>query len=262
MNWSEIAALLALALPGVVWATVPYHVTTDLGEASPEAAAGNPLQGFLTSPDWSFPPYLQNVTSSLEYYYVGLNKVMTGMNKFNWDAYLEPRLVDTASRNKHAILRFVLDSPEEPSYVPEFLINGGLSFNDYSDYGGGQSPDYTDPNLIQAMQNFIAAFGQRYDGDSRLGFVQLGLLGFWGEWHTYLPSTETDSWIPDSTKDLVVAAFKDAFSITPLQMRYPHAAGVAAGFGLHDDSFAHSTLDGAANGGVNVDWFFWPEVTR
>mmetsp|Transcript_28051 Transcript_28051/g.56197 ORF Transcript_28051/g.56197 Transcript_28051/m.56197 type:complete len:394 (-) Transcript_28051:517-1698(-) len=35
-----------------------------------------------------------------------------------------------------------------------------------------------------------------------------------------------------------------------------------AGLGLHDDSFAHSTLDGAANGGVETGWFFWPSVER
>jgi len=38
------------------------------------------------------------------------------------------------------------------------------------------------------------------------------------------------------------------------------ASAYQAGIGLHDDSFGFSTLDGPANGGEEVDWFFWPEV--
>lgn len=57
-----------------------------------------------------------------------------------------------------------------------------------------------------------------------------------------------------------MAEFQAAFSTTPVQVRYPHPSAVAAGFGLHDDSFAHSTLDGDANGGTSVGWFFWPQV--
>jgi len=41
---------------------------------------------------------------------------------------------------------------------------------------------------------------QRYDGDTRIGYIQLGLLGFWGEWHTWTGDPSTDTWIPDSTK--------------------------------------------------------------
>ena len=247
-------------------ANASYYVTTndaDLGPPNEDAAAGNPLKGFLTNPDWSSPPYLDDIPSSLEFYYVGLNKVMIGLDTFDWDTYLEPKLSGTASRNKHAILRFTMDTPAEPSGLPQFLIDGGLSFNSYANYGGGKSPDYTDENLLVALENFIAKFGERYDGDPRLGFVQVGLLGFWGEWHTYTGDTATTNWIPDSTKDRVVAAFDSAFSVTRLQVRYPHTAASEAGFGLHDDSFAHSTvLDGAPYGGADMSWFFWPRVQR
>ena len=40
--------------------------------------------------------------------------------------------------------------------------------------------------------------------------MQLGLLGFWGEWHTY-PHSE---WIPGALRDAVVGAFGAAFSST------------------------------------------------
>ena len=70
----------------------------------------------------------------------------------------------------------------------------------------------------------------------------MGLLGFWGEWHTY-PHT---SWIPADTKRRVIGAFAAAFNTTQLQLRYPNDYKTAADrhgkarFGLHDDSFSYS----------------------
>eukprot|EP00957_Ditylum_brightwellii_P055002 4169235-Ditylum_brightwellii.AAC.1 len=97
---------------------------------------------------------------------------MIGADTFDWDTYFELRLDGSASRNKHAIVRFLLDYPSHQTYVPQFLIDGGLQFNTYTTHGGGQSPDYTDTNLLQALDNFIAAFGAKYDGDPRLGIIQ------------------------------------------------------------------------------------------
>jgi hypothetical protein len=77
-----------------------------------------------------------------------------------------------------------------------------------------------------------------------------------GEWHTY-PDTGL---LSTATMDKVVGWYAAAFKTTKLQVRNPLASAYAAGIGLHDDSFAFSTLDGAANGNINVDWFFWPQV--
>jgi hypothetical protein len=90
------------------------------------------------------------------------------------------------------------------------------------------------------------------DGVPRLAFVQFGLLGFWGEWHIFYP--HSDWTIPSTTKDSVIQWFDNAFSTTPLQNRVPWPAAVTAGLGLHDDSFAHSTLNDTTG------WYFWPQV--
>lgn len=181
----------------------------------------------------------------------------------NWN-YLEKRLQQSKRRVKHAVLRFYMDYPNStlPTFVPSYLIAGGLKFNSYSRWGGGLSPDYSDSNLLAAITAFVAAFGRQYDGDPRIGFIQVGFLGFWGEWHTS-PCSRT--WIPDATYDLLVNAFDAAFQKTQLAVRYPdkgHAMG-RPGFGLHDDSFAFSTLDGPYNGGVGMPgthYFFWERV--
>ena len=145
------------------------------------------------------------------------------------------------------------------SHTPQFLIDDyNLVMTPWSSTSlnaVGSSPDYSDPNLVTALENFIAALGAQYDSDPRVGYVQLGLLGFWGEWHTWTGDPATDSWIPDGTRVAVIDAYDAAFPTTQVQARYIHWRAVGReGFGLHDDSFAYSTIDDG------VDWFFWSQV--
>jgi hypothetical protein len=45
--------------------------------------------------------------------------------------------------------------------------------------GGGHTPDYGHFPLVTALENFVKALGEKYDGDNRIAFLHLGLLGFW-----------------------------------------------------------------------------------
>ena len=134
---------------------------------------------------------------------------MTGMNSFpGFDTVVEPRIAASASRGKHSILRFYMDYPRpEGSYVshtPQFLIDEyNLQMTPWTSVdlnAVGLSPDYSDENLKTALNNFVSALGNRYDGDSRVGYIQVGLLGFWGEWHTWTEDSTTHGWIPYATK--------------------------------------------------------------
>lgn len=151
--------------------------------------------------------------------------------------------------------------------------------------GGGFTPDYGSPPLLNALVDFVEALGKKYDGDNRIAFLHLGLLGFWyvcimcissqssrhrrktnprcvslkkrGEWHTF-PLTGL---VPDESKDKIAAAYRNSFNKTKLQARYPDSQ--LDGFGYYDGSFAYATLDGDANGGViNKDYYFWPLVQQ
>ena len=44
-------------------------------------------------------------------------------------------------------------------------------------------PEFADPIFMQAHENFIKALAARYDGDPRIGGIDLGSYGNWGEWH-------------------------------------------------------------------------------
>jgi hypothetical protein len=45
--------------------------------------------------------------------------------------------------------------------------------------GGGFTPNYGSPALTTALVQFVEALGRKYDGDNRIAFIHLGLLGFW-----------------------------------------------------------------------------------
>ena len=44
-------------------------------------------------------------------------------------------------------------------------------------------PEFADPIFMAAHENFIKALAARYDGDPRIGGIDLGSYGNWGEWH-------------------------------------------------------------------------------
>ena len=245
--------------------TISYDFVTqsiaDLGWKNPDAAIGNPLKGFVSNPEFS--GYNAAIASdvmdiSIEAYYIGLDELMIGPTTFDWEP-LERRLNDAASRNRHVVLTIICHYPNwHRLSVPQHVLDEGLELFYYPDFlGGGHSPNYGDVRLLNALQQFIAAFGERYDGDSRIGFINLGLLGFWGEWHTY-----PHDWVPEHAKQSVVSWYRQAFRITKVLARYPHRDAYDAGFGLVDGSFTYETIDGEANGNVVGEHYFWPTVVR
>ncbi len=199
----------------------------------PKYTEQNPLRGFM--------PYIGSYATfpySLEFFYIPLSDLMDDFDSYTFNAVLEPNLNAIYSRNHQTIFRVYLDYPDEPSGVPDFLANG-LTFHSYSDYGGGLSPDYTNETLISTLEDFIAELGSNYDGDIRIGFLEVGLLGFWGEWHTY----PHDEWFPDVTiQNRILHAFDNAFNKTKILVRYPKGDSPNLPIGYHDDSFCYETI--------------------
>src|ERR1035437_8204638 len=146
----------------------------------------NPLKGFM--------PYQGGYATfpySMEWSYFPLRSLMTGPTNFNWTS-LEASISDIASRGHQTVFRVYLDYPTLPTGIPQYLLDAGLVTYSYTDYGNNGisvSPDYENPLFDEALTNFIAALGARYDGDPRIGFITLGLLGFLGRM-AYLPARQ------------------------------------------------------------------------
>ncbi|RDV43372.1 hypothetical protein DOE76_17930 [Leifsonia sp. ku-ls] len=237
-------AAAAVAAPALGAASPPPSAASTPGWTALAAGSepqSNPLKGFIPyQGSYSTFPY------TMEWAYFPVNAVMSGPNTFSW-SQVDSVLNDIASRGHQTAFRFYLDYPTKPSGIPQYLIGGGLvthSYNDYGNNGVSVSPNYDDPNLRTAMDQFIAALGARYDGDPRVGFVQAGLLGFWGEWHTY-PYNGTNGqpdWFASSaTQGQILNDFVNAFHTTKLEVRQPNTQNASLPIGYHDDSFALET---------------------
>lgn len=227
-------------------ATMLHSVAADALESAPERTAHNALKGFMTSYLWGTP--VTDFPDQIEFLYLPLKDLWSESGD-TLEAGLEPLMVAAAERNHHVVLRVFVDYPNRPSGLPDHLV-GDVPCSVYTEHGGGCSPDYDDPEMLEAMLGVIEAIGSRYDGDPRLGFVQLGLLGFWGEWHTW---PHGDWFASADTQQAVMDAYVAAFPTTQLQIRYPVSGSVELPLGFHDDSFAHSTLG-------EVEWFFLPRL--
>ncbi len=225
----------------------------------------NPLKGLV--------PYASdtnvNFPHSMEFNYVALADLMKGYEEFDWKA-LEDLLDEIAGRGHQAVFRIYLEYPAKTNVIPKFLLDDGLKVHQYLNTNTQpfppskvETPDYEDQNLRRALKNFIAAFGKKYDADPRIGFITAGLLGTWGEWHTY-PREEL--FASKAVQSEVMDAYAAAFKVTPVLLRYPagedawgKAANATRPFGYHDDSFAWATLE---TGKKEDDWFYLPALKK
>ena len=222
------------------------------------APPDNPLKGFVP-----YPGNRGDFPHSLEWDYTKLSELMTGPKTFNW-APLDAKLEAAASRGCQFYTRFCMEWPGRQTGVPQFLLNDGLKMHTWTNTNTqphppaiDHTPDYEDSRLRAVLTEFIRALGARYDGDPRLGFIGLGLLGTWGEWHNY----PNDQWFASKTVQReVMDAYGAAFKKTRLVARYPagpdhyrYADNSRRAFGYHDDSFAWATVH---TGKKQDDWFF------
>jgi hypothetical protein len=231
--------------------------------ASAPGPLDNPLKGFAT---YYFPGGDENTgyPHSLQWSYFGLSEVMTdpgNCGSYNWSV-LDSALNEIASYGNQAAIRFYLEYPggtgAHPSNAIPHCFDGNVTYRTNT-YWGTTSPDYDSPFLLNALGNFIAAYGARYDGDPRIGFINLGLVGLWGEWHTWPFDTDTSSdsypnFMPtDAHAAQIIQDYAGAFHKTKIEVRYPTSGGGAANnlnVGYHDDSFCYR--EGSPLAGVTL----------
>lgn len=157
---------------------------------------------------------------------------------------------------KRVVFRFVADVPGRESHIdiPDWLFektHGAGEFYDH-DYGKGFSPDYANPIYIDWHRKAIKALGERYGKDGFFAFIELGSLGHWGEWHTYLGNIKLP---PEDIRNQYVYQYVDAFPGTHLLIRRPFRIAKELGLGLYNDMTADlagtlTWLDWIQNGGI------------
>ena len=159
---------------------------------------------------------------------------------------LENKLDDMKGKGLQSVIRIIceepINDPSNPSltgyYVPSFI---NVSTVEYL-YDGKtcSSPNYSDESFVELLIDFITAFGKTYNGDSRIACVQTGLIGHWGEWHTwYCEVQEKDAMPTGEQQKSILDTFSTSFSNTCVCVRIPTASGTKenANIGIYNDMF-------------------------
>ncbi|WP_460492017.1 fibronectin type III domain-containing protein [Dactylosporangium cerinum] len=233
-----------------------------------DAPVGQPLKGFA--------PYLfpgDNLSTKypggLVWSYFALNEVMkdpASCAVFDWSVF-EKALDEAAVWGRQVAFRFYLEYPggsgTHPGNGIPPCLNGKMALRT-NGFWGTVSPDYDDPDVIAAITSFITAFANRYDragpggtADPRIGFMSLGLVGLWGEWHTWPYDRDAADGYPDlmptdATIRTIIGAFDAAFANIQLEVRYPLAGTETANIGFHDDSWPYKEWRGGQLKGMTL----------
>jgi hypothetical protein len=158
---------------------------------------------------------------------------------------LNTNLVDRALRvsresGQRLAFRVMCCSPYAKPYHPAWLsdIGGRVYDADHNGKGPFPIPDMGAPAVLNAHLDFIKRLGARYDGHPDLDHVDLGSMGWWGEWH--LSGSKSAKWPSQEACRKVVDAYLAAFKKTPLVMllngKASAAYAIAHGAGWRVDS--------------------------
>lgn len=218
-------------------------LTHGHGLAAEKVVCLQPAPGPLDNPLKGWCPYTDagdiQLPYSMVFFPVAWSDLEPREGQYAFDKWEKKAWGVEKAHGKHVAFRVYVDMPNRPIGTPPWLIDKGVRLTPYTDHGGGQSPDYDHPKMVSAIEKLIAALGRRYDGNPRVAFIELGLLGFWGEWHTY-PRNEL--FAKPATQKRVVDAYRKAFRKTKLLARKPaDYAGQQAWLGFHDDMLPEDT---------------------
>ena len=97
--------------------------------------------------------------------------------------------------------------------------------------------DYTSSQFKKRLVKLIAKLGEAWDNDPRVAYIEMGLIGWWGEQHT--------PWINDEMQKLMGDAFISAFKTKLIMVRQAKDF-VTFPFGSYWDSFAHEAQQNEA----------------
>lgn len=104
--------------------------------------------------------------------------------------------------------------PYHPGWLKE--IGGRVIMTRYATTTGLEVPDLDDPVVLNAHLDFIRRLGKRYDGHPDLDHVDLGSVGWWGEWHMSQSDPAKMPTVENQKK--IIDTYLEAFRKTPLLM--------------------------------------------
>jgi len=180
----------------------------------------NPGMGWQTfhrtaKQDKSLPSW---IPSTVHYARWGWGELEPQPGKLNTE-FLDKVLRETREAGQQLAFRVMCCSTSKGHpYHPQWLkeIGGRELPCDYEGQGPLPIPDLDDPIVLQRHLDFIKRLGERYDGHADIDHIDLGSIGWWGEWH--LSGSKTCKLTSLENRRKVVDAYLTAFQKTPLLM--------------------------------------------
>lgn len=263
----------------VVWLTsacIDKTVTVSYDEY--QKAFRNPMKGFREF----FSPGIDRIREEYPYPYGSLNKEYMQWNMIEDDArdgvdkiiaYSNHRWKGVEEMNVKVIPRVFLvwvepwhggqpknpNNPDDlvgwhwPKGIPaetgpyKQIPNSVGAYVDEKDKNTPIAGGYFDPSFPERVEKLVEKLGQAWDNDPRVAYVEMGIIGEWGEHHdpdlsTYwAPHDEPDhvanrTWIPGMEK-VLGEAFAKAFKNKKVMVRYAYEFKDYE-FGIYWDSWA------------------------
>ena len=147
-------------------------------------AIRNPLKGFR---EWNTQTI--NEWATVGKYYVGWNELENsaadGLDKIlDWT---NDHLNAVENKNFKVVPRVWLDYPgRDPAWPVDMTVG-----------------DYTSEQFKTRLKAFVKKLGLAWDNDPRIAYIEMGIVGKWGEHHSPEPTEEI--------QDVLAGAFLDAF---------------------------------------------------
>lgn len=206
--------LTAVTMPNTA-VTVEEPTTVTVKPKEYSRALRNPLKGLrarrgVFSHEWATLWHSYIAWNSIENdENDGIDKIKTFCNEY-WK--------DAEKYNIKVIPRVFLDWDEKEGneYWPADMRTG----------------DYSSEQFKQRVVRLIRRLGQLWDNDPRVAFVEMGIIGYWGEHHHPNPSSEM--------QELLGLAFTQAFKNKLVMVRHPTEFRQYE-FGIHNDGWACQT---------------------
>jgi len=182
-----------LANPGMGWET--FHHTRDKDE---------------NLPDW--------IPSTVHYARWGWDTLESQPGKIDY-AFLDAVLDETRQAGQKLAFRVMCCSTSRGNpYHPDWLegVGGKILICDYSNAKELAIPDLDDAVVLERHLDFIKRLGARYDGHPVIDHIDIGTVGWWGEWH--MSGSKTAKMPTMETRKKILDAYFAAFRKTPLLM--------------------------------------------
>ncbi len=180
----------------------------------------NPGMGWQTfhrtsKQDKNLPPW---IPSTVQYARWGWGELEPEPGRLNTE-FLDRMLRESRQSGQKLAFRVMCCSttrgrPYHPAWLKE--VGGRILECEYSGGATFPIPDLDDPVVLRHHLDFIRRLGRQYDGHPDLDHVDLGTVGWWGEWHLSgskrcrMPSLEN--------RMAIVNTYLEAFRKTPLLM--------------------------------------------